>query len=143
MLRPEVSGRVSRVGFVDGQEVKRGQVLIQLDDALQQAQLSQALAQAAIAQTNLQRQKDLVAQNFEAKAPWTRPPPPCCGAGTGRVEPRAAGAHAAWWHRSTAWWASRNVDLGDYMREGADIVAIEDLSAMRSTFAWPNVGAHA
>ena len=55
MLRPEVSGRVARIGFTDGQPVKQGQVLIQFDDALQQAQLRPALAQAGIAKTNLQR----------------------------------------------------------------------------------------
>ncbi len=37
MLRPEVSGRVKQLGFSDGQAVKRGQMLVQLDDALQLA----------------------------------------------------------------------------------------------------------
>ncbi|HZF80758.1 MAG TPA: biotin/lipoyl-binding protein, partial [Rubrivivax sp.] len=55
MLRPEVSGRIARLGFTDGQRVKRGQLLVQLDDTLQQAQLKQAEAQASIARTNLQR----------------------------------------------------------------------------------------
>ena len=44
MLRPEVSGRVVKLGFGDGQRVKRGQLLVQLDDTLQQAQVKQAEA---------------------------------------------------------------------------------------------------
>ncbi|HSQ71956.1 MAG TPA: biotin/lipoyl-binding protein, partial [Rubrivivax sp.] len=49
MLRPEVSGRIARLGFTEGQGVRRGQLLVQLDDTLQQAQLKQAEAQASIA----------------------------------------------------------------------------------------------
>ncbi|MCU0775646.1 MAG: biotin/lipoyl-binding protein, partial [Ideonella sp.] len=59
MLRPEVPGRVQQIGFTEGRPVRRGQVLVQLDDALQRAQLQQAKAQASIATTNLQRSREL------------------------------------------------------------------------------------
>ena len=36
MLRPEVSGRIAKLGFTDGARVRRGQLLVQLDDTLQQ-----------------------------------------------------------------------------------------------------------
>src|SRR6187431_2872305 len=68
MLRPEVSGRISRIGFSDGQRVRRGQLLVQLDDSLQSAQLRQSEAQAGIARTNLQRNKELVSQNFVSQS---------------------------------------------------------------------------
>ena len=42
MLRPEVSGRVAKVGFADGKRVRRGQLLVQLDDTLEGARLEQA-----------------------------------------------------------------------------------------------------
>ena len=64
VLRPEVSGRISKLGFADGQRVRRGQLLVQLDDTLQLAQLQQAQAQASIARTNLQRNRELATQNF-------------------------------------------------------------------------------
>jgi len=64
VVRPEVSGRVVKLGFRDGERVRRGQVLVQLDDALPRAQLRQAEAQLAIARTTLQRNRELVAQNF-------------------------------------------------------------------------------
>ena len=44
VLRPEVSGRIVKLAFQDGQRVQRGQLLVQLDDTLQQAQLKQAEA---------------------------------------------------------------------------------------------------
>src|SRR5215208_8392547 len=52
MLRPEVSGRIAKLAFSDGQRVRRAQLLVQLDDSLQRAQLQQAQAQASIARTN-------------------------------------------------------------------------------------------
>ena len=65
-LKPEVSGRVARIAFADGAQVKTGQLLVQLDDTLQRAELSQAQAQLSIARANLKRNQELVAQNFVA-----------------------------------------------------------------------------
>mgnify|MGYP006093584563 CR=1 FL=1 len=65
-LKPEVSGRVARIAFADGAQVKAGQLLVQLDDTLQRAELSQAQAQLSIARANLKRNQELVAQNFVA-----------------------------------------------------------------------------
>ncbi|MDV7402991.1 biotin/lipoyl-binding protein, partial [Arthrospira platensis SPKY1] len=64
---PEVSGRVARIAFSDGARVRRGQLLVQLDDVLQQAELSQAEAQLSIARANLRRNEELVAANFVAQ----------------------------------------------------------------------------
>ena len=66
-LKPETAGRVARIAFKDGQGVKRGQLLVQLDDTLQRAELSQAQAQLSIAQANLKRNRELVAENFVAQ----------------------------------------------------------------------------
>ena len=66
-LRPEVSGRVARIAFADGAVVQRGQLLLQLDDALQRAELSQAQAQLSIARANAKRNQELVSQNFVAQ----------------------------------------------------------------------------
>ena len=67
MLRPEVSGRVTRLNFRDGEKVRRGQLLVQLDDQLPQAQVQQAQAELSIAQANHKRNQELVAQNFISK----------------------------------------------------------------------------
>ena len=67
MLRPEVSGRIAHIAFADGAQVKRGQLLVQLDDVLQRAELSQTQAQLSIASANLKRNEELVAQAFVAQ----------------------------------------------------------------------------
>jgi membrane fusion protein (multidrug efflux system) len=67
VLKPEFSGRVAHIAFADGANVRQGQLLVQLDDTLQRAELSQAQAQLSIAKANLNRNKELVAENFVAQ----------------------------------------------------------------------------
>jgi membrane fusion protein (multidrug efflux system) len=67
VLRPEVSGRVTRINFRDGERVRRGQLLVQLDDQLPQAQVKQAEAELSIARANHRRNQELVEQKFIAQ----------------------------------------------------------------------------
>ena len=137
MLRPEVSGRVSKLGFVDGQKVQRGQMLVQLDDTLQQAQLKQALAQASIARTNLQRNRDLVAQNFVSKSAVDQ-----TAAVLEVAEAQVAVAKAQLGRmRIVAPFDGiagiRLISMGDFVKDGADLVNIEDVGVMLVDFRLP------
>jgi len=137
MVRPEVSGRIARLGFVDGQSVRRGQLLVQLDDTLQRAQLEQAKAQASIARTNLQRSRELLAQNFVSQSAVDQN---AAALQVAEAQVALADAQLARMRvlapfNGTA--GLRVVDLGDYVKDGADIVKIEDLSALEVEFALP------
>lgn len=130
MLRPEVSGRISKIGFGDGQRVRRGQLLVQLDDTLQVAQVQQAQAQASIARTNLQRNRELVAQNFVSASVVDQ-----TAAALQVAEAQVALAQAQLARmRIVAPFDGAagisNVNLGDYVKDGADLVNIEDTSSM-------------
>lgn len=137
MLRPEVSGRVAGLGFRDGERVRRGQLLVQLDDTLQQAQLKQAQAQAGIARTNLQRNRDLVAQNFVSQSAVDQ-----SAATLDVAEAQVALAQAQLARmRIVAPFDGvagiRSVNLGDYVKDGADLVSIQDLSQVLVDFRLP------
>ena len=137
MLRPEVSGRIAALGFGDGQRVKRGQLLVQLDDTLQLAQLKQSEAQASIARTNLQRNRELVAQNFVSQSAVDQ-----SAAALEVAEAQVALAKAQLARmRIVAPFDGiagiRNVNLGDYVKDGADLVGIEDLSQVLVGFRLP------
>jgi membrane fusion protein, multidrug efflux system len=137
ILRPEVAGRIAKLGFVDGQQVKRGQLLVQLDDTLQQAQLMQAKAQASIARTNLQRNRELVAQNFVSQSAADQ-----TAAALEVAEAQVAVTQAQLTRMAIVApfdgvTGIRTVNVGDYVKDGADLVSIEDAGAMTVDFRLP------
>jgi len=136
-VRPEVSGRIVTLGFADGQAVRQGQVLLQLDDRLQAAQLQQAQAQAAIARTNLQRQRELLAQGFVSPSAVDQ-----TQAALDVAEAQVALARAQVERmRVVAPFAGRvgirRVDVGDYVKDGADIVDVEDSAELWLDYRLP------
>jgi membrane fusion protein (multidrug efflux system) len=137
VLRPEVAGRIVRVGFSDGAAVRQGQVLIQLDDTLQRAELKQAEAQVSISQANFRRNQELVAQNFVAKQVLDE-----AAANLQVAQAQLALAQARVDRMRIL--APFNgvagialVSVGDFVRDGADLVNLEDLATMFVDFRLP------
>ena len=76
-LRPRVSGYIDKVNYTDGQEVKKGEVLVTIDDrtyraALEQAQatLTRAKTQASLARSEANRTDKLVNTNVVSREEW-------------------------------------------------------------------------
>jgi len=136
-LRPEVSGRIQKLGFTDGQRVRRGQVLLQLDDTLQRAQLMQAEAQAAIARTNLQRSRELAAQNFVSQSAVDQN---AAALDVAQAQVALAQAQLARMRVTAPFDATagiRVVNVGDYVKDGADVVTLDDTTAVWVDFKLP------
>ena len=137
MLRPEVSGRIARLAFADGQRVRRGQLLVQLDDTLQAAQMRQAEAQAGIARTNLQRNRELVAQNFVSQSVLDQ------SAAALEVALAQVALNKAQLERMKILApfdgvaGIRSVNVGDYVKDGADLVNVEDTTQVWVDFRLP------
>ena len=137
VLRPEVSGRITALNFRDGERVRKGQVLVQFDDQLPRAQIQQGQAELSIARANHQRNQELVAQGFISQR---------------SVDESAANLQVAQAKLSLAQATAsrlklvapfdgmagiRGVNVGDYLKDGADIVNIEDLDAVYVDFRLP------
>lgn len=137
MLRPEVAGRVAKILFNDGQRVSKGQLLVQFDDQLQAAQLSQAKAEMSIAAANHKRNQELVAQSFISKRSLDE-----SAAALEVAQAKLDLAQAslqrlkivAPFHGVTG---LRQVNVGDYLKDGTDVVNIEDLDAVLVDFRLP------
>lgn len=137
VLRPEVSGRITRLNFQDGQPVKKGQVLIAFDAAVNQAEVQQAKAELNIARANFERNADLAKQKFiserardeslanvqvlEAKLALAQ-------ARLSKLEIRAPFSGVV---------GIRNVSVGDYVKDGTDLVNLEDISSVKVDFRVP------
>jgi membrane fusion protein (multidrug efflux system) len=137
MLRPEVSGRITQLNFRDGERVRKGQLLVQFDDQLPAAQLKQSLAEQSIAAANHKRNQELLAQKFVSQR---------------SVEESAANLEVAQAKVALAQATLerlkvkapfdgiagiRLVNQGDYLKDGADIVNIEDIDAVYVDFRLP------
>jgi membrane fusion protein (multidrug efflux system) len=137
MLRPEVSGRITQLNFRDGERVRRGQLLVQLDDQLPMAQVQQAQAELSIARANHKRNQELVAQNFISQRSVDE-----SGANLQVADAKLALAQASAARlRILAPFDGvagiRSINVGDYLKDGADIVNIEDLEAIFVDFRLP------
>lgn len=137
MLRPEVAGRVLTLGFTDGNRVRAGQLLVQLDDTLQRAEVQQSLAQVSIASANHKRNQDLVAQNFVAQRVLDE-----SGAALQVAQAQLALSCARLDRmRIIAPFSGtvgiRNVNIGDYVKDGADLINLEDIGTLYVDFRLP------
>ena len=137
MLRPEVSGRISKLGFAEGAMVRRGQLLVQLDDTLQMAQLQQAQAQSSIARTNLQRSRELQAQGFVSQSAVDQNAAALEVAAAQVTLAKAQVARMKVLAPFDGTAGLRAVDVGDYVKDGADLVNLENLGSLRVQFAVP------
>lgn len=136
-LRPEVSGRVAKIGFADGARVRRGQLLVQLDDVLQQAELSQAQAQLSIARANLRRNEELVAANFVAQRVLdeSRASLQVAEAQVALAQARLQRMRVEAPFDGTV--GLSKVNLGEFVKDGADLVNLEDTSSLTVDFRLP------
>lgn len=139
LVRPEVPGRIVTLGFEEGQKVRRGQTLVQLDTSVERAELAQAQAQLGLARTNAERADELVRR----------------GAGTQRALDEARAALRT--NEATVQLAQariekmtitapfdgvaglRRVSVGAFVQAGAEIVNIEQIDPLKVDFRVPEV----
>ena len=137
VLRPEVSGRITQLNFADGQRVKKGQVLVQFDDQLPQAQVQQSMAELSIAQANQKRNQELVAQNFVSQRSLDESAANLQVAQAKLALSRASAERLKIIAPFDGIAGIRLVNVGDYLKDGADIVNIEDIDAIYVDFRLP------
>jgi membrane fusion protein (multidrug efflux system) len=137
ILRPEVAGRVLSLGFSDGARVRAGQVLVQLDDTLQRAEVQQSLAQMSIARANHKRNQELVAQNFIAQRSLDE------SAAALQVADAQLGLSCARLERMrliapfNGVVGIRSVNVGDYVKDGADLINLENIGSLYVDYRLP------
>ncbi|NCT99560.1 MAG: efflux RND transporter periplasmic adaptor subunit [Comamonadaceae bacterium] len=136
-LKPETAGRVARIAFKDGQGVKRGQLLVQLDDTLQRAELSQAQAQLSIARANLKRNEELLAQSFVAArvVDESRAALQVAEAQVDLAQARLQRMRITAPFDGTL--GLRSINLGQYVKDGDPLVNLEDTSQLTVDFRLP------
>jgi membrane fusion protein, multidrug efflux system len=137
VIKPEIAGRVARIGFEGGAKVRRGDLLIGLDAVIASAEVEQTRAELALAQANYQRTVDLAQKQFvsesardesAAKLRVLESKLKLSQARLSKTEIRAPFSGVL---------GLRNISLGDFVKEGADLVVLEDVSSMKVDLRLP------
>lgn len=64
VLRPEIDGRIVSLSFMEGQVVKKGAIVVKLDDAQQRAALAAAEADLKLRESRYKRAEELAGKGF-------------------------------------------------------------------------------
>jgi len=133
----EVAGQVSRILFTSGQSVQQGDMLLQLDDEIDQAQLQGLIAERTLAQLKFKRVAKLVKDKSVSQSDYDE----------GRATLDNSNANVAAQQaliekkRIRAPFDGRlgirRVDLGEYLEPGTAIVPLEQLDPIYSDFTLP------
>jgi membrane fusion protein (multidrug efflux system) len=137
IVRPEVSGRVAQIAFRDGEAVRRGQLLIALDAGVNEAEVAQARAELELAQSNLQRTRDLARKSFVSDSAQDQ-----AASSVKVLEAKLRLAQARLEKMRIVapfdgMLGIRSVSVGDFVREGTDLVNIEDVQRLKADFRLP------
>lgn len=137
VLKPEIAGRIDRIGFEGGSQVRKGALLVVLDASVAAAEAEQIRAELALARSNYQRTADLARQKFVSESARDQAASnlkvveaklKLAEAKLAKTELRAPFAGRL---------GLRNFSVGDYVREGAELVALEDVSQMKVDLRLP------
>jgi membrane fusion protein (multidrug efflux system) len=111
--------------------------MVQFEDQLQSAQVAQAKAELSIAEANHKRNQELVTQNFISKRSLDE-----SGAALEVARAKLALADATLQRLKVlapfdGITGLKQVNVGDYLKDGADIVNVEDIDAVLLDFRLP------
>jgi membrane fusion protein (multidrug efflux system) len=139
ILRPEVSGRVAQIGFREGERVTKGQVLVKLDDSVQQADLDRARANLTLSKTKHERAIDLRNKGFLSAQALDETLNNLKVAQADAELMQARINKTAIRAPFSGTIGLRQVSVGDYVKEGQDMVNLESLDPLKVDFRVPEI----
>ncbi|PAT38034.1 efflux RND transporter periplasmic adaptor subunit [Vandammella animalimorsus] len=136
-LRPQASGRVRAIHFREGQPVRKGQLLLQLDDRLERAHWQQAQAELELARANHGRSRELVQRGFISRAALEESAAKLQIAQARRDLAQAQLERLRIQAPFDAVAGLADVHVGDYVREGEVVLQLQDLDVLLVDFRLP------
>ncbi|MDI9349138.1 MAG: efflux RND transporter periplasmic adaptor subunit [Candidatus Symbiobacter sp.] len=136
-ISPQLGGRVTKIMFEAGRFVQAGDPLVQLDDSQERASLAQFESQKRLAKLTLDRSKALADQQFSSQA--------ALDSATTSLEVAEANIQNIQAQISqklikapfSGQLGVRQVELGQYVSPGTNLVTLTDLSRLYVNFSLP------
>jgi len=136
-LATEVAGVVSRVDVRSGAVVKRGTLLIQIDDTSDRAELAGLEADLALAKNNLDRTESLIEKNLASREGLDSAKTALQRAEAAVGSKRALIAKKQIRAPFDGTLGIRNVNVGQYVTSGTVLVGLQDLDSLYANFSVP------
>lgn len=139
VVRPEISGRIARLEFDEGKPVRKGQMLVALDDSVYAAELQQAKANLALQSSNYERTVELARDNFVSANAKDQALNNLRVAEASLALAQARLAKTRILAPFSGIIGIRQVSVGDYVKEGQDLASLEDISSLKIDFRIPEL----
>jgi membrane fusion protein (multidrug efflux system) len=137
MLSAEEAGTVRNIAFESGATVKTGELLLELDTSVEQAQLRSAAASADLARANLARSRDLRPKNLVSQADLETTEAQAKQADAQMDNIRAVIAKKTLRAPFAGRTGIRQVNLGQFLNTGDPIVTLQSLNPVYVDFSLP------
>jgi membrane fusion protein, multidrug efflux system len=133
----ELDGKVTRIAFQSGADIRAGDLLVQQDVSTEKAQLPGAEAQVELARLNLERNRELLAKKYLSQAEFD-----AADAGYRQAVAEVAQIKAAIAKKTIrAPFAGklgiRRINLGQMLSQGQEIVSLQALDPLFVEFLLP------
>jgi membrane fusion protein (multidrug efflux system) len=133
----EAPGLIREIQFESGHPVKAGDVLVQIDDAVDQADLLGLLALRDLAQIKLKRFQTLLKDRSASQSDYDEAKAQLDGAEAAMAAKRATIAKKHITAPFAGQLGIRKADLGDYLAAGSPIVALNALDPIYVDYSLP------
>lgn len=136
-ITAEISGTISEVLFKSGQRVERGQPLLKLTSAVEQANLRSSEAALALANVQRNRARNLIGSSAISRSEYDRLNAEAQQAQANVEELRATLEKRQVLAPFTGRIGLNLVDRGDYLAAGTPVATLQDLSHLEVDFSLP------
>jgi len=136
-LAVQVGGVVKEINFKPNDRVAAGKVLVQLDDAVDRADLANVQAQVKLAEANFARSRALASRGITAEATFEQNEASLATARAQEARVRAVIEQKALKAPFSGVAGIPRIDIGQYVQPGTVVASFQDLSSMKVDFTVP------
>ena len=136
-LAVQVGGVVKSIEFKPNQRIERGALLVQIDDAVDQADLANVQAQLKLSEANFGRSKTLASRGFAAESTFDQTEAQLATSRAQEARVRAVIDQKALKAPFSGVIGISRIDIGQYVQPGTPVASFQDLQSMKVDFTVP------
>jgi len=138
-VRPQISGRIDKIDFDEGQAVEKGALMFSLDQSEYRAQVAESQASVKLAKLKFQRSQDLLKKNLGSRQQFDEDAAKLEEANSQLALYRDRLAKTVIRAPFAGISGLRKVSPGDVVQPGQELVTLEDTHLLKLDFRAPEV----